>query len=75
MEVLVKERRSPGRQWILINVKEILVGKLFNTEGKCIEHYYRLVDNSGELHDEMWEVSKYDIYTKFEVKEEADASN
>lgn len=70
MEVLVKEKSNPGRQYIFINVKEICVGKLYDTEGNCINHYYKLVDMSGELHDERWDVDRYDIYKKFEFNEE-----
>lgn len=52
MEVLIKEKSNPGRQYIFINVKEIYVGKIYDTGGNCINHYYKLVDMSGELHDE-----------------------
>ena len=68
MEVLIKEKSDPGRQYIFINVKEIYVGKLYDTEGNCINHYYKLVDMSGELHDECWNVDSYDVYKKFEFK-------
>ena len=68
MEVLVKEKRDPGRQYILINVKEIFISKLYDAEGNCVQHNYKLVDMSGELHDECWDVDKYDIYKKFEFK-------
>ncbi len=69
MEVLVREKSDPGRQYILINVKEIFIGKLYDTEGNCIQHYYKLVDMSGELHDECWDVTRYDVYKKVEFKE------
>lgn len=70
MEVLVREKSDPGRQYLFINVKEICVGKLYDTEGNCVQHYYKLVDMSGELHDECWDVNRYDIYKKFEFNEE-----
>lgn len=70
MEVLIREKSDPGRQYILINVKEIFIGKLYDTEGNCVHHYYKLVDMSGELHDECWDVNRYDIYKKFEFNEE-----
>lgn len=69
MEVLVKQKSDPGRQYIFTNVKEIYIGKIYNSSGDCIEHYYKLVDMSGESHDECWNVDKYDIYTKFEFHE------
>ena len=68
MEVLVREKSDPGRQYIFINVKDIFVGKLYDTEGNCIQHYYKLVDMSSELHDECWDVDKYTIYKKVEFK-------
>ena len=70
MEVLVREKSDPGRQYILINVKEIFIGKLYDAEGNCVQHYYKLVDMSGELHDECWDVDRYDIYKKVEFNEE-----
>lgn len=73
MEVLIREKSYPGRQYIFINVKEIYVGKLYNANGKCINHYYKLVDMSGELHDECWDVTRYVIYKKFEFNEVDDS--
>ena len=70
MEVLVREKSDPGRQYILINVKEIFIGKFYDIEGNCINYYYKLIDMSGELHDECWDVNRYDIYKKFEFNEE-----
>ena len=70
MEVLVREKSDPGRQYILINVKEIFIGKLYDTEGNSVHDYYKLVDMSGELHVECWDVNRYDIYKKFEFNEE-----
>ena len=71
MEVLVKEKRDPGRQYVMINVEEICVNKLYDADGKCINHYYKLVDKSGELHDECWDVNRYDIYKKFEFSRDS----
>ena len=70
MEVLVREKSNPGREYIFINVKEIYMGKLYDVDDKCINYYYRLVDMSGELHDERWDVDRYDIYKKVEFNEE-----
>ena len=69
MTVLIKQRSDPGRLYVFDNVKEVFKGKLYGSDGSCICNYYRLVDMSDELHDELWEVDKYDIYKKFEFDE------
>lgn len=69
MEVLIREKSDPGRQYILINVKDIIINKLFDSQGNCVNQYYKLIDKSGEQHDECWDVDKYDIYKKIEFSE------
>ena len=69
MTILVKEKRDPGRQYVFDNVKDVVVCKLFGADSTCIGHYYRLVDICDEVHDELWETDKYDIYQKMEFSE------
>ena len=69
MTILVKQKTNLGVEYIFYNVKDVVVCKLFGSDNKCISHYYRLVDMSDEIHDELWETDKYDMYQKMEFSD------
>ncbi len=69
MNVLVKQKRDPGRQYVFDNVTMIQTIHSYNADNDCVDVDIRLLGKDGEACTEYFNLKEWEVYKKFELGE------